>query len=365
MSLWRESIIGIIASLIIIPWFWLWLFDRIGIIEHKKRAEYYKRKPVPNAQGIWLWLTLLVVIALLGQNYMDNQYMLIYIGAITLLSIIATIDLFKPIASWLRLLLQLGIFWAIVIYWWVSIDTVRIIGWDMPISTWIALIGSVVWFVLCTNAINRFDGIQGQASGVTSIGSFSLWAVVTFIVLPSYTELTPYIRDQLEITQIIAFALWLVSFVYTYIEYKPLWLIRDIGTTIFWFSLAYLALLGGAKVGTLVVTLSIVLFDFIWVVANRMLVAKKNPMKGDYTHFHHRLIANGRSRSEIRRFVWIWSAILSVLMILQGTSSINKWIILFMMALVFFGIHIYLFWIKKLPTEMKVDFKTEEVNKLE
>lgn len=365
MNLWRESIAGIIASLIIIPWFWLWFFDKMGIIEHKKRAEYYKRKPVPNAQGIWLWLTLIIIIGFLGRTYMDNQYMLIYIGAITILSIIATIDLFKPIPSWLRLVLQLGIFWAIVVYWWVSIDTVRIIGWDISISTRIAIIGSVVWFVLCTNAINRFDGIQGQASGVTSIGSFSLWAVVTFIVLPSYTELTPYIRDQLEITKIIAFALWLVSLVYTYIEYKPLGLIRDIGTTIFWFSLAYLALLWGAKVGTLVVTLSIVLFDFIWVVVNRLLITKKNPMKGDYTHFHHRLIANGRSRSEIRRFVWIWSAILSVLMILQGTNSINKWIILFMMALVFFGIHIYLFWIKKLPTEMKVDFKTEEVNTLE
>ncbi len=365
MNLWRESIIWILISLIAIPRFGLRLFNKIGIIEHKKWANYYSRKPVPNAQWIWLWLTLIVVITLLWRNYMDNQYMMIYLGAITLLSLIATIDLFRPLPSWFRLLLQLGIFGSLVIYWGISIDTIRIIGSDVAIEQWIAIIGSIIWFVLCTNAINRFDGVQGQASGVTAIGSFSLLAVVIFIVLPSYTELTPYIRDQLEITKIIALALGLVSLIYTYVEYKPLWLIRDIGTTIFGFSLAYLALLGGAKVWTLVVTLSIVLFDFIWVIANRIFILKKNPMKGDYTHFHHRLIANKWSRSEIRRFVWIWSAMLSVLMILQGTNSINKWIILCMMALLFFWINIYLFWIKKLPTEMKVDFKTEEVEKLE
>lgn len=365
MNLWRENILWIIGSLIIIPWFWLWFFDALGIIEHKKRAQYYKRKPVPNAQWIRLRATLIIIIWILGRNYIDNQYMLIYLWAITLLSIIATIDLFKPIPSWVRLLLQISLFTIIVVYGGVSIKTIRVIGWDVSIAQWIAIIGSIIWFGVCTNAINWFDGIQGQASWVTAIGSFSLWAVVTFIVLPSYTELTPYIRDQIEITRIISFSLWLVSIVYTMIEYKPLWLIRDIGTTIFWFSLAYLALLGGAKIGTLIVTLSLVLLDMIWVIINRLIIMKKNPMKWDYTHLHHRLIANGRNRSEVRWFVWIRSAILSVLMLLQWTNSINKRIILIMMAMLFFGINIYIFWIKKAPTEMKVEFNTEDVNKLE
>lgn len=102
---------------------------------------------------------------------------------------------------------------------------------------------SILWFALCTNAINRFDGIQGQASGVTAIGALSIWAVVNFIVLPNYQTLTPAIQTQLEIVKIIALTLGAVSIVYTYIEYKPLGLIRDIGTTLFGFSLAYLSLL--------------------------------------------------------------------------------------------------------------------------
>ena len=114
----------------------------------------------------------------------------------------------------------------------------------MSIAHWISILGSIVRFGLCTNAINRFDGIESQASGVTSIGSFVLLLVVSFVVLPSYgTQLTPEVSLQLEITQILALCLGLVALVYTVFEYKPRGLIRDIGTTIYGFSLAYLALL--------------------------------------------------------------------------------------------------------------------------
>ncbi len=364
MILGRNSIL-IVVSLIVIPLFWLWLFRKLGILEHKKWAQFYKRKPVPTAQGIRMWLTLIVVIALLGRHYLSHEYMLIYLASITLLGLIATIDLFYPLPSRLRLLFQVIIFWLVVIYGDISITTIRIVGWDIHIGEILTIVGTIARFWLCTNAINRFDGIEGQASGVTAIGSFTLLAVVSIVVFPSYGyHLTPEITDQLVITQIIALSLGLVALVYTIIEYKPLGLIRDIGTTIFWFSLAYLALLGGAKVGTLVVVLSLVLFDSVRVVINRLVVMKKNPLQGDYTHLHHRFLANGRSRSEVRWFVWIWAIFLAVLMLLQKTSSINKRIILIMMAILFFGVNIYLFWIKKRPTMMKIEFKTDEVNKL-
>lgn len=356
-------LIWIISSIIVIPWLGLKISQKLGIIEHKKRANYYKRKPVPNAQWIFLWLSLVTCIALMGYGFLDNMYMLLYIGAASFLAILSTIDLFKPIPSWIRLWLQIILFTTIVLYGDISITTVRTIGSDISVQWWIGIIGSIIWFILCTNAINRFDGIQGQASGVTSIGSIALRSVVTFIVLPSYETLTPTIIHQLTITKIIALSLALISLIYTYIEYKPLGLIRDIGTTVYWFSLAYLSLLGWAKVGILAVTLSLVIFDALRVTLNRIL-NKKSPFKGDYTHLHHRLIANGWSRSEIRRFVWIRSAIMSILMILQWTNSINKRIILIMMALLFFGVNIYLFWIKKLPSEMKVDFNTDEVEDL-
>lgn len=357
-------LITVLLLLIIIPRWWLKISKYFWIVEHKKRANYYNRAPVPNAQWIALWLTLVLAITLLWREHIGHKSVIIYLGAITILGTISTIDLFKSIPSWIRLLIQISLFSTIVIYGGISIETVRVAGHDITITPWIGTIVSIVWFGLCTNAINRFDGIQGQASGATSIGSFALWSVISFIVLPSYETLTPETLLQLEITKTIALALGLVSLVYTYIEYKPLGLVRDIGTTIYGFSLSYLALLGGAKVGILIVILSLVIFDAIWVTINRVLILKRNPFKWDYTHLHHRLIANGRNRSEVRWFVWIRSIAMMILMLLQWTSSMNKRIILIMMAALFFGINIYLFWIKKLPTEMKVDFTTEEVEDL-
>lgn len=362
------SWLQIVLSLIVlggIPLFGLRVFRKLHILEHIKRANYYNRQPVVNAQGIWLRITLISLILVLGRNFTWGPYFRSYLIAWSCLVIIASIDLFWRIPSWLRLILQIVIFWGIILYWGIEIESIRIWSDNLTLPSRLAIAWSIIRFVLCTNAINRFDGIQAQASGVTSIGSFSLLAVVSLIVLPSYgADLTPLIQEQLTLTQIIALALWLVALIYSIIEYKPKWLIRDIGTTVYGFSLAYIALLWWAKVWTLVVVLSLVIFDSIWVILYRIFILRKNPMKWDYTHFHHRLLANWRNRSEVRRFVWIWSVVLSILMILQGTNSWNKWIIFLLLACLFFWVHIYLFWIKKLPTAENIHFDTSEVESL-
>jgi hypothetical protein len=88
------------------------------------------------------------------------------------------------------------------------------------------------------------------------------------------------------------------------------------------------------------------------VIINRIFVMHKNPLKGDYTHLHHRLLTLWRNKSELRRFVRVWSAMMAVLMLLQGENRRPKVIIFVMMACIFFGTHIYLYWIKKIPFEL-------------
>ena len=46
----------------------------------------------------------------------------------------------------------------------------------------------------------------------------------------------------------LAFFLFVTSMIYTVIEFKPLGLVRDVGIMFFGFSLAYLAVAGGAKI---------------------------------------------------------------------------------------------------------------------
>lgn len=84
--------------------------------------------------------------------------------------------------------------------------------------------------------------------------------------------------EVLIFVQNMAFILFVISLLYAIIEYRPLGLVRDVGIMFFGFAIAYLSVLGGAKIGTILVALSLPLFDAIWVGLYRIFVLKKNPL---------------------------------------------------------------------------------------
>jgi UDP-N-acetylmuramyl pentapeptide phosphotransferase/UDP-N-acetylglucosamine-1-phosphate transferase len=53
----------------------------------------------------------------------------------------------------------------------------------------------------------------------------------------------------------------------------------------------------------MLVVLALPLFDAIRVIVDR-LRQRKNPMQGDYTHLHYRLMALGWDRHEVRWVIW-------------------------------------------------------------
>jgi UDP-N-acetylmuramyl pentapeptide phosphotransferase/UDP-N-acetylglucosamine-1-phosphate transferase len=177
----------------------------------------------------------------------------------------------------------------------------------------IAIGCTVLWFLLFINAINWIDGINGISTGVTSIGFLTIYLLITRIVIPLYGVVEPEVIMAQELSGI----LFGISVVYASIERKPLALVRDIGVMFLGFMLAYLSLLGGGKIGIIMVSLALVIFDAAWVIINRMIIMHKNPLKGDYTHLHHRLLRLGRSRSEVRVFVRGRSLFLMIIMLLQ------------------------------------------------
>jgi hypothetical protein len=215
-------------------------------------------------------------------------------------------------------------------------------------------IGFALWAILCINAINRFDWIYWQASWVSSIGFLTIFLLIQFVVFREYTQFTEANMQILLFVKNISFVLFCISLVSTVVEFKPFGLVRDVGIMFFWFSLAYLSVVGGAKIGTLIVALSLVIFDAVWVWLWRIFIMKKNPLKWDYTHLHHRLLGLGRKRKEIRWFVRIRSLIMMIFILIQWTDRLNKIIIFVVMALVFFGVNYYLFRVKKLPCGLAI-----------
>ncbi|MDR2540662.1 MAG: hypothetical protein LBD11_02515 [Candidatus Peribacteria bacterium] len=87
-----------------------------------------------------------------------------------------------------------------------------------------------IWSVFVINAVNRIDGIYAQGNGILTIGFFTIFALIQRVVFKSYTVFPPAWLDTLLLVKELALILALISLVYTFIEYKPLGLIRDVGT---------------------------------------------------------------------------------------------------------------------------------------
>lgn len=341
---------------IIIAIIGLLLFKKLKVLDKPGNDLKNTRKPVPTMQGIFVYIGFFVIIAILFPQYLHNNLFLwllfwsLPIVIVELIEELSYIDIIKyKIHPRIRLLAHIagGI---LAVYIGQIGNQEFIISWQIyHIPQYLFAWMFVIWSILCINAINRFDGIYAQASGVSSIGFLTIFLLIKYVVFKHYTNFTPENMQILTLTQNFSFVLFCISLVSTVVEFKPLGLMRDVWIMFFWFSLSYLSVVGGAKIGTLVVALSLVIFDAIRVWLWRIFVMKKNPLKGDYTHLHHRLLWLGRNRKEIRMFVWIRSLMMMVLMLLQGTDRTNKIVIFSMMAFIFFGINFYLFVVKKLP----------------
>lgn len=343
----------LIISLIItaiIAFVGLYISRKLNIMDKPwKYADIKRKYAVPTIQGFFLILAVIVNMAIILPGYWQFSAIKALFIWWVFLAIVALIDEYKNISPGIRMLIQIivAIIWVIG---WASITHLPIIGIDLPY--WLWGIFAVIWFLLLINAFNWFDGINGMASGISTIWFLTIFLLINFIIIPAYPNIPIDEQTQLIVLQNLSIIFFSVSAIYTFIESKPYGLLRDAGIMFLGYSLAYLSLLWWAKIGIISVVLSLVIFDAIWVWINR-LKNWQSPMKWDFTHFHHRFMANKWTRWEIRTFVWVWSAFMMILMILQWSDKVGKVIIFSSVAAIFFWVNIYLFWIKKIPGKIE------------
>jgi len=334
----------------------VWIFRKMKVMDKPGSDLKNTRQPVPTILGVFVYLGFLAIMGILFPQYYSQPLFLglvVWSFPIVLVQLLDELHYIgkikREISPKIRLVSHvLGALLAIYVGGVGSQEI--LIGsrkWIMPQRA--VAVFFVGRSILCINALNRFDGIYAQASGVSTVGFLTIFLLIKYIVFWYYTGFDIDQTNILIMIQNIAFALFTLSLVSTFIEFKPIALVRDVGIMFFGFSIAYLSVVGGAKIGTLLVALSLVIMDAIRVGARRIFVMKKSPLKWDYTHLHHRLLWLGWTRPEARAFVWIRSTIMMILILMQGINRGNKLIVFVMMAIVFFGVNYYLFVIKKLP----------------
>ena len=259
------------------------------------RPERYglTRKPIPYSGGIVIFLVVLIGTLLFVEL---SPIIIGVIVAATLVTLVSFWDDRKNISPWIRLATQV-LAGAILVFSGVEIQQISN-PFGEPIlldrfsfeifgqTIWLlSAVGIIIWIVLMMNVMNWLDGIPGLTSGISTIAHASLYllAIQQFHIVDQSAVIT-------MASMLAAASLVFLCFDFT----PPKILMGDTGSMFLGFMLAALSIIAGAKFATALLIMGFAVIDAVWVVLARMLRGK-SPIRGDLSHFHHRLLGVGIS----------------------------------------------------------------------
>ncbi len=324
----------------------IWFFKKNNWLEDpkkEKRENITHQKPIPRGGGI----SCFIAIFLTSLVFLSPDPHLKAILAAALLTVIVGIfdDIFN-LNPYLRLLTN-GLAGIIIIYSGIKINFITnplggIINLNVnfgPVN--IANLVSLIWILWCMNVIGWSAGVAGQLPGfiaITSmvIGILSLrfiqditqWPVIILAgaVSGSYLGFLPYNFPPQKIMP----------------GYS--------GKSLAGLLIAVLAILSGAKLATVILTLGIPMLDGIWAIIRRISKGKV-PVWGDAEHLHHLFLKAGFSQPVTAVTYWLFSAGLGSL-VLQLNSRQKVWAFL----MVGVGFTFLIIYLKKLIKKNHSDF---------
>lgn len=178
----------------------------------------------------------------------------------------------------------------VVLFGWTIPYVTNLAGQGIQSLNWygigsVILPGSLValaWLIFVMNAVNWLDGVDGQAGSVVAVAFLTL-ALVS--LLPQTQDRTTLILAAIGAGATLAFLLWNLAPARVYL-----------GTSGAWFIGLYVgmvAMVGGGKIATALLVLSLPALDAIFVIVDRIR-HRRLPWHGDTErHFHHRLVQVG------------------------------------------------------------------------
>ena len=117
---------------------------------------------------------------------------------------------------------------------------------------------SFFWLVGMMNTMNWLDGADGLAGGVTFIAGATLFINSAFRVEPAQTSVS-----------LLHLALMGAALGFVIYNFFPARIIMGGGATFLGYTLGALAIIGGAKMATILLVMGLPLLDSVWQVVNR------------------------------------------------------------------------------------------------
>ncbi len=310
---------GFLAALVLTP-----LAERVAVrtgAVDRPAARRIHTHPIPRLGGIPICFALLIAVSV-SFAYPREAYELprllgVLIG-LAIMFLIGVVDDYHELKSMPQLGAQLLV-GGIVVMAGVMINEIpNPLGGTLYLETWFAILFTLFWIAGMINTINWLDGIDGLASGVTLIAS-SVMFVHTY-------RLHQYSIALLVLALIGAvLGFWIFNF------FPARIFMGSAGANVLGLAVGVLAIIGGAKVATVLLVLGIPILDVAWQIYSRMRIGK-SPFAADRGHLHHRLLDLGLSQRTIVILYYGLTAFLGMLALILP-SGVYKLIALVIVGL--------------------------------
>lgn len=276
------------------------------------------RPPIPYSAGI-IFFIVFVILTLIFVDVTRPIAGVIF--AALLIVVVSFIDDRIKLSPFLRLFAQV-LAGAIVVYAGVKIQLIKnpfgdpffldsfkfqFLGQEIWLFSALTIIA---WLVLMMNVMNWLDGIPGLSSGISTIAQISL-----FILASRQFNIV----DQSAIIAISS-VLAASTLAFLFFDFHPpKILMGDTGSMFLGFMLGALSILAGGKLATALLIMGFPVIDAFWVIIRRMLKGG-SPMKGDFFHFHHRLLKVGLSERKALIFNYFFCGLFAGLALFLSST---------------------------------------------
>lgn len=270
---------------------------RFSIVDHPGgEAKKLHKKPVPLMGGLAIYLAIALVLlyALSGDTVLLSgivgvkEYLGYLLGGAVLMIGGALDDKFvlPPRLSFMFPLVAAGV--AVAFNIGVS-KVSNPFGFDpIEISAAASQIITFLWLLVVMYVTKFLDGLDGLATGVSAIGALMMTGLA---LTAAYFQPDAAVFASICAGAMLGFLLWN--------RHPAKIFLGEGGSTFVGYTIGVLAVIGGAKVGTALLVLSIPLLDVIWVILRRVLVEHRSPTVGDRKHLHHRLLDLGFTHGQV------------------------------------------------------------------
>ncbi|ACL25053.1 glycosyltransferase family 4 protein [Chloroflexus aggregans] len=190
------------------------------------------------------------------------------------------------------------------------------------LSPWLAIAATVFWIVGMQNMVNWLDGLDGLAAGVTLIAGVVL-ALHTLTLEPP--QMTVALLPLALSGVCAAFLL--------YNSHPARIFMGDVGAMTIGYTLGICALIGGAKLATVLLVLGVPLVDMAWLILTRTLRGRSAAQAGR-DHLHHRFLDLGLSQRQVVACYYGLSIAFGAIGLLDFFTPLMKLIALVLLGLV-------------------------------